>query len=434
MQAKIVGLVLALAIGAGGYVLGRTGATASAISPAALPGSLEEQVEQLQAENRRLTETVEARGPQLTGAPAGSARPGPRPIVAAVAATLAERDALLEPLEAIDFAAIQTPEELIEHVLRYVHTLLGKGREGHLELLSFLGHLAGEGGKELEGHFRRIFQDDSPRIVKHLYPLIKYAVEHDEDVTALTETFFAQAAGQPAWFEGMDDDPFEMFTEVFGLVAPAVATEAQMDRLRAHAVAILETPEDRQPEALRKSRRDIQKLVMAWSPPLSAEEALARLQGGDLPVEQLMELLPLIPKDTWEHVDVAALVMPLLVAQDWNAMQILRRVPPLDARAVGRLDDALLAGYAGEVQAQWWFLQQWLETTGRGATWEASRPLLERAVRVNARTANAVGQALLQRGGEGQAPDAAWVRWMLDTAQVADGMADQLRTRFGLDR
>lgn len=434
MQAKVLIVVLALATGAGGWLVGRSTAAPATIRPAALAGSLEERVEQLEVENRRLADALDARGPQLTGAPADGPGPSRAPHAVAVPLTLAERDALLEPLEAIDFASIQTPEELIEHVLRYLHTLFGKGREGHLELLAFLGNLQGEGGKELEGHFQRIFQDDSPRIVKHLYPLIKYAVEHDEDVTALTETFFEQAAERPAWFEGMDDDPFEMFTEAFGIMVPAIASDAQMDRLRAYAAAILATPEEGQPEAIRRNRRDIQRLVTYWSPPLTAEEAVARLQSGDLPVEQLMELLPLIPAEAWAHVDVAALITPLVVAQDWNAMQILRRVPALDARAVGRLDDALMGAYAGEVPAQWWFLQQWLEATGRGATWDASRAFLERALRINARTASAVAQCILQRGGEGQAPDAGWVRWMLETAQVNEALAGQLRSRFGLDR
>lgn len=429
MQGTIVAGVLAIVAGAGGWWLGRESAHPGG---AEIQTAAEVRVQELLAENRRLTQQLASRGPSLEGtggAAAGAAERGAKADDLLVLGAQGELE--LEPLDTIDFASAKTPEELIHQVLRWFHTKLAKGREGHLEILEFLGKLGTkEMQEELKPHMERLFHDDGPRVAKHLYPLIKYAVEHDTEAVALTETFFAQAADNPSWFADLDDDPFEAFTEGLGFLLPAVASDAQLDRFRAYAQKIIDTPEEQQPQAIRKSRRDIQRLLITWSPPMSVEEAVAKLKQGELGREELMALLPLIPQEAWAQVDPVLVLQPLALQQDYSLFQVMQRLPALDGRQIERLDDALVTAYAGSTEPQAWFLVQYLQRTGR-ASWKTAQPFLERAALQGPQAAEGVAQLAFQmRGDNGPSPDA--VRWLIDRTQLSENTVRRLKSHFQL--
>ncbi|MGE0190927.1 MAG: hypothetical protein AB7T63_02695 [Planctomycetota bacterium] len=429
MQGTMLAAVLAVVAGAGGWWIGRESGRAGGTE---VQTPAEVRVQELLEENRRLTQQLASRGPALEGTGDGMAPSAPEePTPGSVLAVGAQGELHLEPLDAIDFAGAKTPDELIHQVLRWLHTKLGKGRQGHLEILEFLGELGTkQKQEELEPHFERLFHDDGPRVAKHLYPLIKYAVEHDTEAVALTETFFEQAANDPAWFADLDDDPFEAFTEGLGFMMPAVASDAQLDRFRAHAQKILDTPEDRQPEAIRKARRDIQQLLIAWSPPLSVEEAVAKLKRGDLRTEELIALMPLIPDEAWAQVDPLLVLQPLALQQDWSLFQVMQRLPALDGRQVERLDDAIVTAYAGTVEPQAWFLRQYVQATKRD-TWKAAQPFLERAALQGAQAAEAVAQLAFQMRGDA-APSQEAVRWLIERTQLSEDTIRRLKSQFQL--
>ena len=429
MQGTIVAGVLAIVAGAGGWWLGRESARPGG---AEIQTPAEVRVQELLAENRRLSQQLASRGPSLEGTGDGIVDASELGAKADNLLVLGAQGELeLEPLETIDFAAAKTPEELIHQVLRWLHTKLAKGRDGHLEILEFLGKLGTkETQEELKPHFERLFHDDGPRVAKHLYPLIKYAVEHDTEAVALTETFFEQAADNPSWFAELDDDPFEAFTEGLGFLLPAVASDAQLDRFRAYAQKIIDTPEDQQPEAIRKNRRDIQRLLIAWSPPMSVEEAVAKLKQGDLGREELMALMPLIPQEAWAQVDPLLVLQPLALQQDYTLFQVMQRLPALDGRQIERLDDALVAAYGGSAEPQAWFLNQYLQRTGR-PTWKAGQPFLERAALQSVQAAEAVAQLTYQMRGEA-APTPEAVRWLIDRTQLSENTIRRLKSQFNL--
>lgn len=429
MQGTIVAGVLAIVAGAGGWWLGRESARPGG---AEIQTPAEVRVQELLAENRRLSQQLASRGPSLEGIPGAGAGAAASSAGVSNLLVLGARGELeLTPLDTIDFAGAKTPEELIHQVLRWFHTKLAKGHEGQLEILEFMGKLGTkERQEELKPHIERLFHDDGPRVAKHLYPLIKYAVEHDTDAVALTETYFQQAADDPGFFAELDDDPFEAITKGMGYMLPAVASDAQMERFRAYAKKIIDTPEDQQPDAVRKRRRDIQRLLIAWSPPMSVEEAVAKLKQGDLGREELMALMPLIPQEAWAQVDPLLVLQPLALQQDYTLFQVMQRLPALDGRQIERLDDALVAAYGGSAEPQAWFLNQYLQRTGR-PTWKAGQPFLERAALQSAPAAEAVAQLTYQMRGEA-APTPEAVRWLIDRTQLSENTIRRLKSQFNL--
>ena len=389
--------------------------------------SLQSENATLRAENERLRTALSGVAPTLEGTidsqrEAGAA--SKEPTLTNTNTTNVEF-AKLEPLEEFELSNITSAEEFANHMLRYVHTQLGKGKEGHLALLRLLGTM---GTKEFKEKMGPLFEQEGRRAVKHLYPMIKYAVEHDQEVAALTETFFEVAAENPEFFEGLDDDPFEIFTEGIGMLMPAVTSQARIDRMRGYAMAILQRPKDQLPKALERNRRDIERLVAIWAPPLSVDDALAKLKSGEVNPEELMLLLPQIPKEAWAVIDVAPLVGPMLVKSDWNAVQILRRIPAISPGTVASLDNQIFAGLGEGKTIQPWILQRYLQVT-KGSEFDDVKPFLERGLTLNRAAGDATARLLMNYRGTA---DGEWVAWVMGRADVDDALRRQVLLRFGL--
>ena len=102
---------------------------------------------------------------------------------------------------------------------------------------------------------------------------------------ALNETIWKTMAENPSFFADAAKDSLEVFTEGLGMVIPGVADEATMDRLRGYAHKILETPDDRLPPSIARSRRDIERLLPHWAPVVTSAQALEMLKKGVPPQE-----------------------------------------------------------------------------------------------------------------------------------------------------
>ena len=421
-------VALAALVGVGGWFIGHH-VTADSVQvdvEGGAAGSPEERMAALERENKRLLADLKSRGPVLAGDPGvdhggGAAHGG----ASSGGATAVDAEAKLEPLDELNITEIKNSKEFMDHVMRYLHTQLGKGREGHLALLKTLGEL---GTKEMEQHLKRIFEAEGPRAIRNIYPLLKFAVENDQDVAALTETFFEQAAENPEFFKGLDDDPFELFTEGIGMLMPAVSGEARMARLRAYAKAILEKPKDSLPKALERNRRDIQRLAAMWAPEMSVEDAIAKLKSGNVSSDELRMLLPLVPKEAWAAIDLVPLVGPMLAAQNWDALQILRRAPDLDGSTVSRFDAHMLGAMESGKRIRSWFWIQYLRTTKRDSFGDA-KDLLERGLTMKREVADEFAQILMQWG---DGVDLDWVRWIADRSEMSEGRKNQLEQHFKL--
>ncbi len=429
---KIGFWILALAVtGITGWFVGHhvTAPSAGVIGVDESEESFQSQNATLRAENERLRTELAGRSPTLEGNAdvSESNDPASNSLNASNAATTASALAKLEPLDEFDISKISSADEFASHMLRYFHTQLGKGREGHLALLRMLGTL---GTKEFKEKMQPLFEQEGPRAVKHLYPIIKYAVEHDQQVAALTETFFETAAERPEFFEGLDDDPFEIFTEGIGMLMPAVTSRARVDRMRGYAQAILKHPEDQLPKALSRNLRDIRRLVAVWSPPLSVEDALAKLKRGDLNPEELMMLLPQVPKEAWAAIDIAPIVGPMIVKSDWNGIQILRRVPNVSGATIASIDEQIFSALEQKNNVGQWIIQQYLQHSNR-RDFDSAKSFLERGLDGNRASATLFARVLMTYAKA--KVDVDWVSWALSRANLDESMKFQVLKHFGLE-
>jgi len=69
-------------------------------------------------------------------------------------------------------------------------------------------------------------------------------MDRDQQVVAMTETIYTTAAEDPVWFEGLDGNTLELFTEGMAILLPGAVGEEQLERFRGYAGKILAMPRD----------------------------------------------------------------------------------------------------------------------------------------------------------------------------------------------
>jgi hypothetical protein len=318
----------------------------------------------------------------------------------------------------LDLEGVTEPDEALKRLLAYADAKLAEGPTGHMELVRTLDTL-------LRGDaMKRLFDDDTgPRIV---YPMLKFAVTHEGQMVALTETVFRTMADDPAAFSEIDDDTLEVFAEGFSVALPGAVGEETLARFRAHGKKILDTPEGSQPESVRKSRGDIARAMGYWAPLVSSSEAVERLRRGEAAGQEVFSLLRRVTPEGMAALDLGSLLGPLVESGDSRAIFGLRSLR-LDASAVAALDARLIAGAAaGKIQS--WTIPQYLEATGRGRFADA-RSLLERGLARGEKATEVFAQSLMNFGGQ-MAPTPEFVQWVLSTYTLNEALRKALAGRF----
>jgi hypothetical protein len=322
-----------------------------------------------------------------------------------------------------DLAQAATAEELLERFFAYARAMLARGEAGHLELLRTMNDLL-FGNKESQQRLETLFGGDE-QAARYVYSLLRFAVGNEAGVVGLAETTFKTMAQRPEAFKEFDDDTLEVVTGI-SMVLPGIVDERRMDAFRAYAKQILDAPEGTQPEAVVRNRRRIERVLRAWAPQLAPQDALARLESGDLSPAEAAALIARLPPDVLAEVDVARWIGPLVEAGDYRVVSQLSRLR-LSAGQREALDGHVLAGAeAGKVQE--WLVAHYLRNTGRNA-WTDARAFVESGLGRGGRAADVFAGSL---GQLAERPDVAWVRWMLDRYPLADPVRQRVKGQFGI--
>ncbi|MDJ0522408.1 MAG: hypothetical protein QNJ90_10100 [Planctomycetota bacterium] len=368
----------------------------------------------LQEENARLRRALGERGPTLDP---GAGLQGTGPVPGAGTGTTGSGGAepakgTPEEVTEFDIATFDHPDKAFRAFLAYADTMLKRGPEGHLALLETINETFAE--KPGERIVEQLLGDED-QAVRYMYPLIRFALNHDAQIVDMTETIFKTMAENPQRFRELDDDPLEMFTEGVAVMLPGMVDAKRLERFRGYAVAMLETPEDSQPRSVQRQRRDIQRAMESWAPPVSTEEALQRLRDGNLKPEEAASLLRRLGPEDVRGLDLDALVGPLLERDGWRVMTLISRLRP-DPGSMAKLDARFLrAATSGSQHPQ--MVRTWLHWTGR-RSWDKSRDFIEAGLQAG--TVKTNGHFLMAAMGMRPPPDDEWIDWAERTYEFDD--------------
>jgi len=419
-------LVLAWVATLGGaWWLGGNSASTAATTP-----SGGQSVVELERENERLRNMLGMDEPALDGNPGGaddSSNGGNKSGDAAAAngktplLTLKAAEEEIEPSDTIDLDSVTDAADFFRKVRAYALAMFPKGKEGHLALLKMMDRLVKDRALQ-----NRIGQSER-QIIPYVYPMVKFLVNNDQQVVGFADTVFDTMANDPKALEGFDDDTLEMFTEGMGPLLPSVVSDKSMQRFRDYARIILETPEDQQPESVRKNRSEVQRLQRYWDPEAAARKALEALQSGDLQPAQVASMLREIGPEMITKHNLWGSVASLLAAGDGNAMRLLRGAK-LDARTIDELDRGLLEGVdSGNLQL--WSLNNYLGATNRGK-WAEAQPLIETILDRNTKAAEQLSYTLSNLP---EKPPKEWVVWLIERHTMAEHTITRLKQQFQIE-
>ena len=314
---------------------------------------------------------------------------------------------------------VTTMEEASRRFMKFAARKLAAGPEGHLELLRELDRIA------QNPEYEKLFDETAaPRLI---YPWIKFLMDRDRHVVAMMETIYKTAAEDPVWFEGLDDNTLELFTEGMAIVLPGAVGEEQLGRFRGYVGKILAMPRDSLPEALKGNSGEFKRNLAYWTAPVSAEDALAQLMDRSVSNSAKLKLLKRVDPKEIHGVDIVAILTPAIERGSWDAVQVLGRFV-LNAGDIVALDRAFLqAAATGKMRG--WAVRAYLGATNR-RQWEAARPFVEDGLRAGESAANAFAEVL---GWLPERPPKAFVRGVLETYELEADTKANLRLRFELD-
>jgi hypothetical protein len=278
--------------------------------------------------------------------------------------------------ETLELKDVTTLDELTARLLEFAASRLAEGPQGHLELLRAM-----DATFVRDERIRRMVNDER-EAVRLIYPMLKFAVNHEGQVTGFVETVFRTMAESPTDLEGVDDNTLELITEGLAMVLPSIVSEERLEVLRGQVEQILKAPRESLPSGIRGNLGELQRLLQAWAPPMTVDEILAKL--ADLPTDEaarrdVLQQARRLTADDWEKVDMAAVLGPGIAAGDWQALSLLRAAAPkgatlaaLDARvarAGAGLDGNVAYSYLSATNRPSWaaargFLETWLGAGG----------------------------------------------------------------------
>jgi hypothetical protein len=335
------------------------------------------------------------------------------PVPAANEATSAE------PVLPVVIEAGMSPADLSSLFMRYAARKLADGPEGHKELFRELDRLMQD--KQLKQVFR-----DEQQVMPLAYPWVKFLVDHDRQVVAMMETIYRTAAEDPQWFQGLDDDPFEMFAEGLALLLPGVTDEAQLARFRDYAERIVAMPKESLPDALRKNLSDIQRDIEWWSPPVKPEDLVEALENPGVPVAKKIGLLRRADPAALRGVDVTPILAAGIREGNQQAIFVIPRFR--DSATGATLDAAFLDAVASGGQ-QWHQISTYASVTERN-TWEALRPFFDTGLARGGKAVEAFAQSLVFY--QHMAPRE-YVAGVVTSHALPDQVKAQLRKQYGIE-
>ncbi len=315
---------------------------------------------------------------------------------------------------------IETAEEASKRFMAFADAKLRQGPNGHLELFRTLDTLA-----QNADSFRHLVVDEAAAM-RLLYPWVKFLVERDQRVIAMAETLYKTAAENPSWFEGTDDDTFEIFTEGLAVLLPGAVDAATLARFRGYVENVMAMPEGSLPKALRSNRGEFRRNLKWWAPPLAQEEVLEQLQDASLPYTARLELLRRVDPKELAGVDLLGILVPALEAGDRRAVSLVGKLP-FGAGDVPSLDQAFMVGAkAGKLRS--WNIRSYLADTNR-RKWSEAQPFIETGLNLGGRATNEFANAIAWLE---EKPDKDYVRSMIATYALSENTKRFLEQRCGL--
>ena len=353
------------------------------------------------------------------GAAAGDSAPAPPPSPDAGEASASPERAEADD-EPFTLEGLTTPADVSAGLMAYADRKLKQGPEGHKQLLKTMDALMRDRA------LREMLRDES-RLVPLAYPWVKFLVDRDRYVVAMTETIYKTAAEDPQWFAELDDDTLEPFTEGIAVILSGAADEKTMARFREYAEAILAHPPDTLPESLKKNLRDIQQALQFWAPPVAPEDMLRQLADPTVSQAIKLGLLGRVDPSTLRGVDVAGILAPAIQAGNHDAMRLVRRFP-LGAGELVALDRAFIEGAAGGTLHPW-TIHQYMRDTKR-ETWALEEPFLREGLRRGGKAVEVFAQGMLWLPE--QAPKS-FAREVLANYTLPDNLVKQIKERFQIE-
>ena len=119
------------------------------------------------------------------------------------------------------------------------------------------------------------FVRDERQLMPLLYPWLKFAFENEKQIIDMMETLYKEAAQNPAYFEGMDDDPFEMFTEGLAVLLPGAVDAERLAKFSGYVDDVLKRDPESLPKALKKNLSELRRNLEMWAGPVSPDEMIA---------------------------------------------------------------------------------------------------------------------------------------------------------------
>ena len=314
---------------------------------------------------------------------------------------------------------VTTMEEVSRRFMKFAARKLAAGPEGHLELLRELDRIM------QNPEYQKLFDEEAA--MQLIYPWLKFAVEREDQVVGMTETIYKTAAEQPAWFEGLDNNTLEVFTEGVAAVLPGAIGEDQLERFRGYVGKILAMPEESLPKALERNTGDFRRNLKYWAGPVATEDALKQLMDPNVSDSVKLQLLKRLDPNEARGVDVVGILAQALKQDSYTALRVAGRYP-LSGGDIVALDRAVLQGAKkGNVNA--WSLRPYLEVTNR-KKWDAARPFIEDGLRSGEKAANVFAQALAWLP---ERPPKEFVQGVLETYDLQAGIKNYLKRRFKLE-
>jgi hypothetical protein len=310
-------------------------------------------------------------------------------------------------------------EEMSRRFMKFAAQKLAAGPEGHLELLRELDRVT------QNPEYQKLF--DEEEAMRLIYPWLKFAMDREDQVIAMTETIYKTAAEEPAWFEGLDNDTIEVFTEGVATVLPGAIGEDQLERFRGYVGKILAMPEESLPKALKRNTGDFKRNLKYWAGPVSTEDALKQLMDPNVSNAVKLQLLKRLDPNEARGVDVVGILAQALKQDSYTALRVAGRFP-LSGGDIVALDRAVLQG-AKNGKVHGWSLRSYLEATNR-KTWDAARPFIEDGLRSGEKAANVFAQALAWLP---ERPPKEFVQGVLETYELQAGIKAYLKQQFKLE-
>lgn len=359
-------------------------------------------------------------GPSLSAGPGRPRSTGPSRGTGAASERLRGPAVAQVPSDApLSLEGVRTADDLLARLFAFAAAQLAQGPQGHRALYRALDGLLAK-----DQPLERLLASEE-RLAPHLYPLARFLMERDEQLVDMLETLLATAADEPAFFEGTDDETFELFSQGLGPLLPGMLSPERLERIRGQVERVLATSAEAQPRGVRKLRSDLERLLSACMPRLASKEAAARLAAGGLAPREALALLRQVAPEDRGSLDLVELLGPLVESGDARAFTA-DLFQGLDARDRSRLDQRLLA--APGLRLTDWHLRTWLEATGR-SSWEAAGDFLTQALQRGAPLADQAALTLLHLRPR---PSAEVVDGLLKRHALDPRVVEHLRSGFGL--